>query len=350
MSQQEPPGCGSIAWFAIILPVFFFWVATGFVAEWQSGELTDYVAVFFSAEVGVWFLPWYLFAAASVLAFDDEPEKATWVTRLGLLSGVVLSLTYLAAWFSRPGGNAPYFLVPVVLAGTAAWLGYLPWVWIRAIIAAIPLFGTIYATAGTKLGSHPASLPALTILGFLAGTPLWAFLVYSNLLGRAIAEAPRRPARGWSGVGVLTWIAGYLGTLALVARKMDEVYAQLPASPPESCYVATAAARGHRAIVSPKQLQRLKAAELVLRRRSPRRHRGMRAVYDRIGPSLARRLSHPLLADLAYLSLKPAEGLACCILWWDEYTNRARRPRRGAPARLRGGSLGGGSVRPAKLR
>jgi len=30
-------------------------------------------------------------------------------------------------------------------------------------------------------------------------------------------------------------------------------------------------------------------------------------IYDRIGPRLARRLRHPLAADLAFLSLKPAE-------------------------------------------
>lgn len=35
----------------------------------------------------------------------------------------------------------------------------------------------------------------------------------------------------------------------------------------------------------------------------------MRRVYDYIGPRLARRLVHPLLADAAYLLLKPFEWL-----------------------------------------
>jgi DNA-binding PadR family transcriptional regulator len=49
----------------------------------------------------------------------------------------------------------------------------------------------------------------------------------------------------------------------------------------------------------------------------------MRVLYDRWGPALARRISHPLLADLAYLSLKLPEALACGILWWGHYTHLA---------------------------
>jgi hypothetical protein len=40
---------------------------------------------------------------------------------------------------------------------------------------------------------------------------------------------------------------------------------------------------------------------------APRTHRSLRAFYDGVAPPLAARLRHPLAADLAYLSLKPAE-------------------------------------------
>ena len=54
----------------------------------------------------------------------------------------------------------------------------------------------------------------------------------------------------------------------------------------------------------------LKAAELLLAGISPTAHRVCRRIYDLIGPKLAATLIHPLLADAAYLTLKPAEWLS----------------------------------------
>jgi hypothetical protein len=56
----------------------------------------------------------------------------------------------------------------------------------------------------------------------------------------------------------------------------------------------------------------------------------LRFVYDIVGPVLARRLTHPFLADIAYLSLKPAELLARFALRFlipnlDEYASRLYR-------------------------
>ena len=90
-------------------------------------------------------------------------------------------------------------------------------------------------------------------------------------------------------------------------------YAKLPTEPPPDCYVCTAAARGHRRWVGADargcndQMRHLKAAELALMALAPRLHRRLRRVYDAWGPSLARRLRRPLVADLAYALLKPLE-------------------------------------------
>jgi hypothetical protein len=40
----------------------------------------------------------------------------------------------------------------------------------------------------------------------------------------------------------------------------------------------------------------------------------LRAIYDRIGPTMAAALVHPLLADLAYVLLKPAEWITLLLL------------------------------------
>jgi hypothetical protein len=64
-------------------------------------------------------------------------------------------------------------------------------------------------------------------------------------------------------------------------------------------------------------LQRLKAAELILRQFTPRLHAVIRRIYDRIGPVLARRMKHPVIADVAYLTFKPFEWsawIAICVL------------------------------------
>ena len=129
-------------------------------------------------------------------------------------------------------------------------------------------------------------------------------------------------------LGVVTWLAAYLGAWRTSVLLMLQEYAKLPTTPPEDCYVSTAAARGHRRLVGAEeyaaptgkayrvnnQMRYLKAAELLLAALSPPAHRTCRRVYDRIGPVLAGMLIHPLLADAAYLSLKPAEWLCRAAL------------------------------------
>ena len=108
-----------------------------------------------------------------------------------------------------------------------------------------------------------------------------------------------------------------------------EEYARLPLEQPTTnCYIATAASRGHTWFVGSRtirledgrrwqvnrQLVVLKTGEIALRVLTPRLHSWLRVVYDRIGPVLARRLGHPILADLAYLALKPIEWLTRFLL------------------------------------
>ena len=104
-------------------------------------------------------------------------------------------------------------------------------------------------------------------------------------------------------------------------------YASLPDQSP-SCFVATAAGRGHRWLVGPltevmhhgrrqsanQQLRVLWHFEAVWCNRFPRSHFAFRRLYNHIGPAVARRINSPLRADLASLALKPVEFLAGFIL------------------------------------
>jgi len=108
-----------------------------------------------------------------------------------------------------------------------------------------------------------------------------------------------------------------------------EYYKSLPLEHPGGqCYVVTAAARGHGSVVGSRgvilldggrmpvndQMRFLKAGELLLQAASPVCHRLVRVVYDRIGPVLARMLFCAVLADVAYLVLKPVEWMSRAAL------------------------------------
>ncbi|HNB42111.1 MAG TPA: hypothetical protein PLG52_11470, partial [Anaerolineales bacterium] len=129
------------------------------------------------------------------------------------------------------------------------------------------------------------------------------------------------------GLGVVAWISAYAFALRFNIIKMFELYNALPTEPP-NCYIATAAAKGHPRFVGSRevtlasgksmrvnrQLQRLKALEIVWMGVSAPSHRMMRQVYDVIGKRLAKQIQNPLLADIAYLILVPVELLSFFVL------------------------------------
>jgi hypothetical protein len=128
----------------------------------------------------------------------------------------------------------------------------------------------------------------------------------------------------------LGWLSAHLAAWRISFLVMLNEYARLPTSPPAGCFICTAVAKGHARIVRSEQyvapngtvfrvndqLRRLKAFELLIASVSPKFHRHCRRVYDRVAPKLAAAVVHPLLADLGYLMLKPAEwvALACLTL------------------------------------
>jgi hypothetical protein len=123
---------------------------------------------------------------------------------------------------------------------------------------------------------------------------------------------------------VFGWLSLHLGAWRISFILMLREYAALPLSPPPQCFICAAVATGHPRVVRSEeyldpngtafrvndQLRFLKGFELLLASLSPRLHRLCRWVYDRVGPRLAATLWHPLLADLGYAILKPAEWAA----------------------------------------
>jgi hypothetical protein len=105
------------------------------------------------------------------------------------------------------------------------------------------------------------------------------------------------------------------------------VYSTLPDTAP-SCFVVTAASRGHRELVGPfvliqrngvarsanRQLLTFWEFETFLQANVPRLHAAFRRCYNVLGPVVARRITTPWLADALYLALKPAELIAAFVI------------------------------------
>lgn len=208
--------------------------------------------------------------------------------------------------------------------------------------------GALYALDVYKVKNrtHP-----LIVLGFFLGAIvsaycfLYGFLTYgtSRDEGRLFLLVPLYVAVWYlyravelirsADIKPLSYLLALCGSLPLWALSYiwsRQIYLDLPETPPE-CFVATAAARGHRSFVGPfaevrrgertreanRQLVILWQLEDLWRGRAPGSHRAFRRAYNLVGPLVARRITTPLAADLAYAALKPLETLAAVIISLD---------------------------------
>lgn len=152
--------------------------------------------------------------------------------------------------------------------------------------------------------------------------------IHRGLLLRALALAPA--LLGVHAVVHALWLGRADGALQVITRTCGHVLSQVPiVILPEDChYLCTVAARGHAWLVRPervgrrggipivvnRQLAIANAFEDLLHERWPRFGRLARRIYDRTGLPVSRLIKRPLLADLTYLAMKPAEWLFALAL------------------------------------
>lgn len=187
------------------------------------------------------------------------------------------------------------------------------------MMSTLALICACYAGLTVWLGESgfPSDVPEVFAL-----VPLAAMVQFGLLALHVLLRGELQGKFGWF---PLSWLGGLMALTAIKVPLAQWLFERLPAErPPEGCFVVSAAARGHRRFVGSwldpatgrpvnRQLQRLRAFEDALRIGFPRLHRLLRAIYNRIGPSIARRTGHPLLADVTYLLLKPLELLASAV-------------------------------------
>jgi hypothetical protein len=313
----------------VILPLLSFWWSFALNPEWQDGKISSYASLLLGFKAAVYFYPLLAYSVVSYLLWLWWPglfarNPIVW---LGTLSGAILALQYLVILAI----GYPFILLVVlgwiILAILARWAH--PWLVKKIGKEATTLIWLALIGAGmvwiVRVNQNGGALIFFPIVAILGAGPFFCLALAIQALW-LIWKKHRRPS-SVAGVaaGGAGWLVLYTGAWWLSWQKMMELYAALPEYPP--CYIVTAAAQGHPAFVKSKpvgsgeqtlrvnaQLQYLKAAELALLALAPGIHHIVRAVYDVVGRRLARSIVHPLLADLVYLSLKPAEWIVRLIL------------------------------------
>jgi len=321
---------------------------------WQSGQPSAYAKLALAAPATLYLFPLSIFAIVCLLLVLAWPQAADrFPVRLGVYSGVLLSVHFSIVEsivlhepksFGNPRWMIHTFLALIVVTIVSRFgPALLRWLCrplrglrnLPASVAVLLIVLVLILLVSVMIGGDRPfrrwiSAPmAVFVIGSLALAPALAFAAYVSLsLQVACGRGGRfRPSEV---IGALAWLAAYLATArASVVRALD-AYAQLPLSAPgNDCYVASAAARGHPRFVGSfsirssagtlcvvnRQLCVLKAGELALKAVLPRCHRWLRRGYDVVGPAVAARCTSSLWrADLAYLSLKPAEWFARVLL------------------------------------
>ena len=331
------------AFTALLLPIACFAISAMSYPpgpEWQRGKWADYLGLIPTAKVGWPFYHLLLFAMYCAGYTIFSPRRAINVlhVRIGLLTGIVLAWQYAfievvslleskASWFtdSLLAIFIPAAAVTVVLL-LHRLMKVLIWDrrWFRGRGRVYFWVGVAVVVAGlmvvreVRVGTF-----GVIAFGALFAAPGLTMTTFVSLAGVCFSRGEKLDYQGlpfyaWT----FGWLASFIAAWAKSYTAAVTAYYQLPTTNP-SCYIATAAAQGHPTIVRSwpaygrrinHQLAMLKAGERALADRTPRLHRALRTVYDTVGPPMARQMKFRLIADIAYVSLKPLEWLTAAML------------------------------------
>jgi hypothetical protein len=316
-----------------VLPILCFISIDILKPDWQSGKFSDYVALFLSPKAAWIFFPLIAYSSISLLILLLSPKRYvefSW-TRFGIYTGTFIALQFtiltflvlldeffivLAAWV------IPFVVIPIYHWLVNKWGARK----INIIISGLLFIGILFQVM-RYLDSGNAFTPVFFLLGWmLISAPFWSLLIMGQTSLHLLKNYETKLTFA-HGIGSVIWLVAFIEAWRFGILKTLELYAALPANPP-NCYIATAAARGHARIVGSRevilangqsmrvnaQLQRLKCGELALLETFPYMHKTLRIIYDVVGKKLARRMQNPFLADVAYIFLKPFEWITILAL------------------------------------
>ncbi len=297
-------------------------------APWQSGKLSDYIAVLLRWPCELVFMPLMILSIASLTIWTIWPTSRRYImVRWGIYSGVPLAGQYLyfivatssIVTFVFAGIVAPIFAVAIFL------IAYFAKRFRRFSILHLLLFTTVIAIlcgifqvadAWRRLYESP--------LIIAAATPTLNFITYVRATMMILREQAYDPKTEREGPlkGLIAFFA-LVATWAISWRIEIEVmlaeYGKLPTTDP-NCYLSAAANHRHAWLFHKPhqqvsiQTKRLKFLEIGLHCAAPKFHAALRRIYDRHGPPLARFCQKSRwFADVTYLVLLPLEVVAAML-------------------------------------
>ena len=291
-------------------------------APWQSGRISDYVAVLLTWPCLLAFVPLMLVSMVSLASWTISPATSRYIfVRWGIYSGVLLAAQYLyfiiettsILTFIFAAIVAPLFAVAIFL------VVYFAKRFKRFSILHLLLFTTVIAILCGILQLADAWQRVLeSPLIVAAATPTLNFVTYVRASMMIVRERVQNTKSRKEGSLSLTLTLVSLFAAWIVSWRIEidimlAEYAKLPTTNP-NCYLSAAANHRHSWLFhrpSHKvslQTKRLKFLEITLCCLSPRLHFALRSKYDRFGPSLAKCCrGSPWFADATYLALVPLE-------------------------------------------
>jgi hypothetical protein len=287
------------------------------------------------------FYPFLAYSMLCMLLLLVSPRRFSrvFIVRLGIYAGIALALQYtillcLSVDGIFFGAAAIGLLLPLginwIYPKIVRRLG-MKRTWaavIGLVVCCLLVLLTILIVDHYSFLSIVGVVSTLLYIAILGSGPLWC-LMLATLVSLRLLRDYDLPQQHHIGhfLGISAWLVAYIEAWPVAISRTLEAYASLPTSAPD-CYIATAAARGHPRIVKsgPRvtgsgqiiwlntQVRYFKAAELALMTVSPSSYRILRALYDRFGSAFARMIVLPILADIAYIWLKPIEWVIRCMM------------------------------------
>ncbi|MCP4141368.1 MAG: hypothetical protein GY755_13975 [Chloroflexi bacterium] len=310
------------AFITIAMPIISFAITYDDILnpDWQDGHISSYAGILLGGTVSRYFFPFLIYAiiAFGLLLFAPKGFSRSFFIRLGIYTGGILALQYviILSVFTNGVGAIIAIVGGLALFFSTRFL-YRKFGVKKTVLIYIAFFLGFYAIWALATDFRDAlSALSLVVIFFFATAP-FAVLVIATLTSWHLQK--EYPFSRKEVLGLGAWLFPYVAAWRLAILKMMEVYSSLPTQPP--CYIATAAAKGHPRFVKSEpvlanngkiininpQLRYLKFAEICLVIIVPSFHKILRKIYDLVGKKLAQRINHPLLADMAYLMLKPFE-------------------------------------------
>ena len=272
---------------------------------------TKHTPIFSEAMPTVLVLTLLAVAAYAILRFMPAGKQPPLLTVL-CMAALYIGIGLCVVWCVQiSGGRSAEILDSILLCLFPA----------NGIVIALRLIAhTVWHKLREPQTDAPTRLRWLhRLLGSAIHWPWLALLAAVPLLGVAVAvlllfgQEPDSILRAW------TETAGW---------SLSEKVA-LPNVQTNEHYLCTVAAGGHRRLVKPlrpgvrrghcvvvnRQLCVANAFEQLLEERTPRFHRLVRGLYDRLGYPIARHIRSPYVADAIYIVMKPAEWMFLTVLY-----------------------------------